>query len=61
MTALMCLAQRQRRPITPGQAHVMELFAGCTVLISGIVRPQQPKPGEMGLDELRDIMGNGGH
>ncbi len=31
--------------------YEIEFLAGCTVLVSGIVRPQ-PEPGEMSLDEL---------
>lgn len=41
----------QRRDLTPGQAEVLALLAGCRELISGVVRPE-PREGEMGFDEF---------
>jgi hypothetical protein len=46
----------QRRKVTPGQAHVLELLAQCNTLVSGIVRPV-PKPGEISLDEALALIG----
>ncbi len=41
----------QRRNVTAGQAHVLELVWQCNVIVSGIVRPV-PRSGEMSLDQL---------
>jgi len=48
----------QRRRITPGQAHVTDLLATCTDLVTGIVRPI-PKPGELSQDDLLAILTGG--
>ena len=40
----------QRRRITAGQQHVLELLAGCDRIVAGIVRPV-PHEGELSLDE----------
>lgn len=48
-------AKSQKRQITSGQAEVVGLLLECTELIAGVVRPQ-PKPGEIGFDELIEIL-----
>lgn len=45
----------QRRRVTAGQRHVLDLMAGCTRVVSGIVRPV-PRDGEMSLDDLLEML-----
>lgn len=49
----------QRRPITPGQAEVMAMLAGCQRFESFTVRPD-PKVGETGYDALIDWLRGAG-
>lgn len=46
----------QARPVTPGQRHALGILAGCTDLVTGIVRPV-PREGEMSYDALLRRLG----
>lgn len=40
----------QRRRITAGQQHVLELLSRCDELLTGVVRPE-PRAGELSFDD----------
>jgi hypothetical protein len=46
----------QFRQLTPGQGDVLDMLDGCSILISGVVRPD-PKPGEMSYDDCLRALG----
>ncbi len=45
----------QRRHVTPGQMHVLDLLVGCDRVVSGVVRPE-PRPGELSLDDALALL-----
>lgn len=49
----------QFRNLTPGQAHVLNLLADASRVVSGVVRPS-PRPGEMSLDDCLRMLQEGG-
>lgn len=46
----------QRRKVTPGQAHALELLSRCTRIVTGVCRPI-PRDGEIGYDALLHRLG----
>ena len=46
----------QRRIVTPGQHHVLNLLMLCDRLEAGVVRPI-PKPGELSFDDALELLG----
>lgn len=46
----------QRRVVTPGQAEVIQLLAGCSDLFAGIVRPEPSADEEWSFDEVIEAL-----
>lgn len=46
----------QKREVTTGQRHVLDLLAGCNRLVTGVVRPV-PNEGEMSLNDALELIG----